>query len=72
MRAQLHGFGDATGEVKVRIAEYDHKLIEPNTVTLMLSEEILQKTVEVCLLDAASGAELAATLRTCPSKVARI
>ena len=57
-----YGFEDATGEVKLRIAEYNHKLIEPNTVTVMLSEEIPQKTVEVCLLDAATGAELAATL----------
>jgi hypothetical protein len=58
-----YGFEDATGEVKLRIAEYDHKLIEPNTVTVMLSEEIPQKTVEVCSLDAATGAELAATLK---------
>lgn len=58
-----YGFEDATGEVNLRIAEYNHKLIEPNTVTVMLSEEIPQKTVEVCLLDAATGAELAATLK---------
>ena len=57
-----YGFEDATGEVKLKIAENDNKRIEPNTVTVMLSEEISQKTVEVRLLDAATGAEMAATL----------
>lgn len=40
-----YGFADATGEVKLKIAESDNKRIEPNTVTLMLSEEIAQKTI---------------------------
>ena len=57
-----YGFEDATGEVKLKISERDNKRIEPNTVTVMLSEEISQKTVEVHLLDATTGAELAATL----------
>jgi hypothetical protein len=57
-----YGFEDATGEVKLRIAETDNKRIEPNTVTVMLSEEIAQKTVGVYLLDATTGAELAAPL----------
>jgi hypothetical protein len=57
-----YGFEDATGEVKLKIAEDDPKRIEPNTVTLMLSEEIAQKTVGVCLLDATTGLELAAPL----------
>jgi len=57
-----YGFEDATGEVKLKIAENDNKRIEPNTVTVMLSEEIPQKTVGVYLLDAATGAELAALL----------
>ena len=35
-----YGFEDATGEVKLKIAENDNKRIEPNTVTVMLSEEI--------------------------------
>ncbi len=35
-----YGFEDATGEVKLRIAENDHKQIEPNTVTVMLSRRI--------------------------------
>jgi hypothetical protein len=54
-----YGFEDATGEVKLKIAENDNKRIEPNTVTVMLSEEISQKTVGVYLLDATTGVELA-------------
>ena len=54
-----YGFEDATGEVKLKIAENDNKQIEPNTVTVMLSDEISQKTVGVYLLDAITGAELA-------------
>ena len=57
-----YGFEDATGEVKLKIAESDNKRIEPNTVTLMLSEEIAQKTIGVYLLDATTGVELAAPL----------
>jgi len=57
-----YGFEDATGEVKLKVAENDNKRIEPNTVTVMVSEEIPQKSVEVCLIDAATGAEFAAGL----------
>ena len=57
-----YGFEDATGEVKLKIADNDSKRIEPNTVTVLLSEEISQKTVGVYLLDATTGAELAAPL----------
>ncbi len=57
-----YGFEDATGEVKLKIAENDNKQIEPNTVTLMLFEEISQKTVGIYLLDAITGAELTAPL----------
>jgi hypothetical protein len=57
-----YGFEDATGEVKLKIAENDNNRIEPNTVTVMLSEEVSQKTVGVYLLDADTGAELAAPL----------
>ncbi|MGA8616437.1 MAG: PglZ domain-containing protein [Xanthobacteraceae bacterium] len=57
-----YGFEDATGEVKLKIAENDNNRIEPNTVTVMLAEEISQKTVGVFLLDATTGAELAAPL----------
>jgi hypothetical protein len=54
-----YGFEDATGEVKLKMSESDNKRTEPNTVTVMLSEEIAQKTVGVYLLDAITGAELA-------------
>ena len=57
-----YGFEDATGEVKLKIAEDDNKRIEPNTVTVMLSEEIPRKTVGVYLIDATTGVELAAPL----------
>ena len=57
-----YGFEDATGEVNLKITEDDNKRIEPNTVTVMLSEEISQKTVSVYLLDATTGVELAAPL----------
>ena len=57
-----YGFENATGEVKLKIAEDDKKRIEPNTVTVMLTEEISQKTVGVYLLDATTGAELAPPL----------
>ena len=57
-----YGFEDATGEVKLKVAEQDAKRLEPNTVTLMIAEDIAQKTVGVYLLDATTGAELAAPL----------
>ncbi len=53
-----YGFEDATGEVKLRVAEQDAKRIEPNTVTVMITEEIEPKTVVVHLADAATGMEL--------------
>ncbi|MFM7071388.1 MAG: PglZ domain-containing protein [Planctomycetota bacterium] len=57
-----YGFEDATGEVKLKISTSDPKRIDSNTVTVMLSEEVAQKTVRVYLLDATTGAELAAPL----------
>ena len=57
-----YGFEDATGEVKLKVAESDEKRLEPNTVTLMIGEDIAQKSVGVFLLDATTGAELAAPL----------
>jgi hypothetical protein len=57
-----YGFEDATGEVRLKLAEHDPRRIEPNTVTVMLSEEISQQTVGVYLLDAITGAELAPPL----------
>ena len=55
-----YGFEDATGEVKLKISETDSKRIETNTVTVMLSEEISNKPVGIYLVDATTGAELAA------------
>ena len=46
------------GRCSLRVAQDDPKKIEPNTVTVMLVEEIAQKTVGLYLLDANSGAEL--------------
>ena len=57
-----YGFEDATGEVRLKIAEHDTKRIETNTVTVMIAEEVSQKTVGVYLIDATTGAELAAPL----------
>lgn len=44
------------------MSEANRRKIEPNTVTLMLTEELAQKSVGVHLLDAKTGAELAAPL----------
>lgn len=57
-----YGFEDATGEVKLRTSERDARRIEPNTVTLMITEEINQKTVGIHLLDASTHVELTSPL----------
>jgi len=54
-----YGFEDATGEVTLKLAASDPKKLEPNTITVMLTEELTQKTVGIYLLDATTGAELA-------------
>lgn len=54
-----YGFEDATGEIKLKLMPDDARSIEPNTVAMMVIEEIAQKTVSVHLLDATSGVELA-------------
>ncbi len=54
-----YGYEDATGEARLKVAGQHPNRIEPNTMTLMVTEEISQKTVAVVLLDARSGAELA-------------
>jgi hypothetical protein len=53
-----YGYENATGEVALKVSEADARKIEPNTVTMMIVEEIAQKTVGVFLIDANSGAEL--------------
>ena len=54
-----YGYEDSTGEIALKISDKDSKRIESNTVTVMISEEITQKTVSVVLLDASTGNELA-------------
>ena len=54
-----YGFEDGAGEVQLRATRDDSKKIEPNTVTMMLIDEISQNAVSVVLLDASSGVELA-------------
>ena len=53
-----YGFEDGAGEVQLSVMEDDSKKIEPNTVAVMLVDEISQKTVSLVLLDASSGVEL--------------
>ena len=57
-----YGFEDATGEIRLKVSDKDAKMVETNTVALMINEEISQKTVSVCLLDAVTGAEWAPPL----------
>ena len=54
-----YGFEDATGEVQLKQSAENNKKIEPNTVTMMIVEDVTQKTVGLHLIDATSGAELA-------------
>jgi hypothetical protein len=57
-----YGFEDATGEVKLKAAEQDSTHIEPNTVAVMIAEDVTQKTVVIHLVDATTGAELSTPL----------
>jgi len=57
-----YGYEDSTGEVSLKISESDAKRIESNTVTVMIAEDVPQKSVSVVLLDASTGAELATPL----------
>ena len=55
-----YGFEEATGDVQLKPAGNDPKLLEPDTVTLMISKEPTPRTTAtVHLLDATSGTELA-------------
>jgi len=54
-----YGFEESTGDVALSRDETDSKKVAPNTVTLMVAEELDQKAVGLYLLDAATGAELA-------------
>ncbi len=55
-----YGYEDATGDVQLQPSATDARSVTPNTVTLMIPDEPAQKTVAVVLLDATTGAELAA------------
>lgn len=54
-----YGFEEAAGDVTLRLEPGDSRKIAANTVTLMITEELDQKSVGAYLLDAATGAELA-------------
>ncbi|MCX8012739.1 MAG: PglZ domain-containing protein, partial [Rectinema sp.] len=54
-----YGYEGSTGEVVLRLDPNNAAIIEPNTITLMIIEEIDQETVSLCLLDAVTGATLA-------------
>jgi len=54
-----YGFDEATGDVALRNDEDTPKSTAPNTVTLMVLEEVDQKSVALHLIDAATGVELA-------------
>ena len=55
-----YGFTDATGDVQLRPLAEDPRRIEPNTVTLMITQEPASNkvTVSIILLDADTGIEL--------------
>ena len=53
-----YGFEEGTGDVQLRLIEDESKSVEPNTVTLAITDETAQKTVTLHLLDATSGVEL--------------
>lgn len=54
-----YGFEEATGDVMLCNDRNDSKKIAPNTITLMITDELDQNSVGLYLLDAATGAELA-------------
>lgn len=54
-----YGYEDATGDVQLQIDESNPQEIEPDTVTLMITDsEPSKSTVSVHLLDAVTGVEL--------------
>ena len=53
-----YGFDEATGDVVLRTDEARPKDIAPNTITLMVVDDVDQKTVGLYLIDGATGAEL--------------
>jgi hypothetical protein len=53
-----YGFEEATGDVQLRVAEDNPYTLEPNTVTLMVTQPQQQQNVDLVLLDAGSGRTL--------------
>jgi hypothetical protein len=54
-----YGFDEASGDVILKNDDSRPQEIAPNTITLMVVDEVDQKTVGVYLIDAGTGAELA-------------
>ena len=54
-----YGFEEGTGNVQMKAAKDSQNAVEPNTITLMITEDVTQKYVAIHLLNAASGVELA-------------
>ena len=54
-----YGLQEATGELEMRWSSEDAFELEPNTVALMLTGEIVQKKVSVFLIDAETEKTLA-------------
>jgi PglZ domain len=54
-----YGFEEATGDVQLKRAEQDSRVLEPDTVTLVITDPQSKATVSVHLFDAISGVELA-------------
>jgi hypothetical protein len=52
-----YGFEDGTGDVQLRLAE-NGRSVDPNTVTLLIKDDVSSGTASVHLLDAATGVEL--------------
>jgi hypothetical protein len=53
-----YGFDEASGDVMLKRDEARPQEVAPNTITLMVVDEIDQKTVALYLIDGATGAEL--------------
>ncbi|MCS7166353.1 MAG: PglZ domain-containing protein [Gemmatales bacterium] len=57
-----YGFDDATGDVHLKFSDADPQQVEPNTIALMLEEDINQPTATIHLVDSATHVELATPL----------
>jgi PglZ domain len=58
-----YGFENATGDVQLKLTADNSKTIEPNTVTLMITEDLAHTTVTIHLLDATTEVELARPIK---------